>query len=99
MEEDKKIRKPRGVARLIPGKCIACGALCQSTCPEDTIEMNDRGEPIINVEKCIGCRRCVRVCPAQALEMYYTPDEEKILAQIAASAKGKEQKEASVEEI
>ncbi|MFZ2410397.1 MAG: FAD-binding protein [Candidatus Methanoperedens sp.] len=98
MEEEKKIRKPRGVSRLTPGKCIACGARCQSTCPEDAIEMNDRGEPIINVEKCIGCRRCVKVCPADALEMYYTPDGEKILAQIAVDALGKEQKEVSIEE-
>ncbi len=98
MEEEKKIRKPRGVARLIPGKCIACGARCQSTCPGDAIEMNDKGEPVINIEKCIGCRRCVKVCPAGALEMYYTPDEEKILAQIAADALGKEQTEESFEE-
>lgn len=98
MEEEKKLRKPRGTARLIPGKCIACGARCQNACPEDAIEMNDKGEPLINIEKCIGCRRCVKVCPAEALEMYYTPDEEKILAQIVASAKGNEQKEVSVEE-
>src|SRR5660397_286514 len=88
MEEEKKIRKPRGIAKLIPGKCIACGARCQSSCPEDAIEMNDKGEPIINIEKCIGCRKCVKVCPAEALEMFYTPEEQKILAQIAASAKG-----------
>lgn len=98
MEEEKKIKKPRGAARLIPGKCIACGTRCQSDCPEDAIEMNDRGEPIINLEKCTGCRRCIEVCPAGALEMYYTPEEQKILAQIAASAKGKEPEEVSIEE-
>jgi electron transfer flavoprotein alpha subunit len=99
MEEEKKLKKPRGVAQLIPGKCIACGARCQVTCPKDAIEMNDKGEPIINVGKCIGCRRCVRICPADALEMYYTPEEKKILAEIAAGAKGAEAaKEVSVEE-
>lgn len=98
MEEEKKIRKPRGVAKLIPGKCIACGARCQSACPEDAIEMNDKGEPVINLEKCIGCRRCVKVCPAEALEMYYTPEEQKILDQIASSSKGKEPQEAIIEE-
>ncbi len=98
MEEEKKIKKPRGVARLIPGKCIACGARCQSSCPEDAIEMNDRGEPIINLEKCIGCRKCIKVCPSEALEIHYTPEEQKILDQIAASGKGKEQKEVHAEE-
>jgi electron transfer flavoprotein alpha subunit len=99
MEEEKKIKKPRGVAQLIPGKCIACGARCQATCPKDAIEMNDKGEPIINVDKCIGCRRCVRICPADALEMYYTPEEKKVLAEIAAQAKGAEAaQEVSIEE-
>ncbi len=98
MEDEKKIRKPRGLARLIPGKCIACGARCQSACPEDAIEMNDKGEPVINMEKCIGCRRCFKVCPAEALEMYYTPDEQKVLAQIAASSKGIEPEKTRIEE-
>jgi electron transfer flavoprotein alpha subunit len=84
MEDEKREKKPRGVARLIPGKCIACGALCQSSCPKDAIEIDDNGEPIINVENCIGCRKCLKVCPADALEMYYTPEEQKILAEIAA---------------
>jgi electron transfer flavoprotein alpha subunit len=98
MEEEKKIKKPRGVARLIPGKCIACGAPCQSTCPKDAIEMNEKGEPIIDLEKCIGCRRCVKVCPVDAIEMYYTPEEEKILAEIAARAKGTAPEEVSISE-
>ncbi|HEX7576387.1 MAG TPA: electron transfer flavoprotein subunit alpha [Candidatus Methanoperedens sp.] len=86
MDEEKKIKKPRGVAHLIPGKCISCGARCQNECPEDAIEMNEKGEPIINTAKCIGCRRCVKICPAQALEMYVTPEELKILAGMAATA-------------
>ncbi len=89
MEEKKKVKKPRGVARLIPGKCIACGARCQSDCPEDAIEINDKGEPVINIEKCIGCRRCLKVCPAEALEIYFTPEEQKILAEIESLEKGK----------
>ncbi len=89
MAEKKKIKRPRGVARLISGKCIACGARCQSSCPEDAIEMNDKGEPIIDLEKCIGCRKCLKVCPTDAIEIYYTPEELKILAEIEARAKAK----------
>ena len=87
MAEEKKVKKPRGVARLLPDKCIACGARCQMSCPKDAIEMNDQGEPVIILEKCIGCRKCLKVCPVDALEIYYTPEEEKILAEIAARAK------------
>jgi electron transfer flavoprotein alpha subunit len=98
MEEEISIKKPRGVAQLIPGKCIACGARCQASCPKDAIEMNDKGEPIINVDKCIGCRRCVKVCPADAIEMYYTPEEKKALAEIASRAKRVVVQEVSIEE-
>ena len=84
MEEKKKIKKPRGIAQLIAGKCIACGARCQSACPKEAIEMDDNGEPIIIVENCIGCRKCIKVCPADAIEIYYTPEELEILAEIEA---------------
>ena len=98
MADGKELKKPRGVAHLIPGKCIACGARCQATCPKDAIEMNEKGEPIINVEKCIGCRKCVKICPADALEMYYTPEEKEILAEIAAREKATGAKEISLDE-
>jgi electron transfer flavoprotein alpha subunit len=88
MSETKpKIKKPRGVATLIEGKCIACGARCQSSCPVNCIEMTDSGEPIIETAKCIGCLKCVKICPAAALEMYFTPEEQKILAELAELAK------------
>jgi len=95
----KKKKKPRGKARLIAGKCIACGARCEMSCPADAIEMNDQGEPIISIEKCIGCRKCVKVCPAEALEMFLTPEEEKLLAEIEAGGTGEvEEEEAGDEE-
>jgi electron transfer flavoprotein alpha subunit len=98
MEEEKKIKRPRGVARLIPGKCIACGARCEASCNKDAIEMNAKGEPVINTAKCIGCRKCVKVCPSEAIEMYFTPEEQKILAEIAAKEKKTGVKEVSAEE-
>ncbi len=84
----KTIKKPRGRARLLEGKCIACGARCESSCPISIIAMNDAGEPVIASEKCIGCVKCVKVCPAQALEMFFTPEERKILDELAKTAGG-----------
>ena len=84
MTEPIKLKKPRGVAVVIEGKCIACGARCQSACPVNCVEMTDSGEPIILVEKCIGCLKCVKICPAAALEMAFTPEELKILQEIAS---------------
>ena len=82
MKNKKPTKRPRGRVHLIEGKCIACGARCQMVCPADAIEMNEKGEPIIDIEKCTVCMKCVKECPADALERYFTPEEEKILAQL-----------------
>jgi len=87
-EVTKKIKKPRGVARLIDGKCIACGARCQSSCPVNCIDMTDSGEPVVEVAKCIGCLKCIKVCPAQALEIFFTPEEQQILDELARQSGG-----------
>jgi electron transfer flavoprotein alpha subunit len=81
-----KPKNPRGLARLLDGKCIACGARCQSVCPVNCVDMTDSGEPVIDGAKCIGCQKCVKICPATALEMYFTPEELQILAELAASS-------------
>jgi electron transfer flavoprotein alpha subunit len=83
-ETKPKLKKPRGKVRLIPGKCIACGARCQSICPVNGIEMNAQGEPEIVLAKCIGCVKCIKACPGKALEIFYTPEELEILAALAA---------------
>ncbi|HEY6838993.1 MAG TPA: FAD-binding protein [Geobacteraceae bacterium] len=82
MTEPKKLKKPRGKVRLVAGKCIACGARCQSVCPVNGIDMSDAGEPQVLLEKCIGCVKCVKACPGSALEIFYTPEELAILAQL-----------------
>ena len=87
MAEPQKLKRPRGEARLIPGRCIACGARCESECPKDAITMNEKGEPVIDLENCTRCRRCIKVCPADAIEIYFTPEEQKILDEIAAQKK------------
>jgi electron transfer flavoprotein alpha subunit len=46
--------------------------------------MNEKGEPVIDLELCTRCQRCIKVCPAQAIEIYYTPEEQKILDELAA---------------
>jgi electron transfer flavoprotein alpha subunit len=97
MAEPEKLKRPRGEARLIPGKCIACGARCEAECPKDAIVMNDKGEPIIDLEKCTRCRRCIKVCPADAIEIYYTPEEQAILDKMAAQKKAGAKPEAGEE--
>ncbi len=97
-EPKKPVKKPRGKACLLEGKCIACGARCQSACPVDAIEMNDAGEPIISLEKCIGCVKCVKVCPVQAIEMFFTPEEQKILDELMKEGAPHAEEEGEAEE-
>ncbi len=85
-EAKKPPKKPRGRAALIEGRCIACGARCQSVCPVNCVEMNDAGEPIIDQPKCIGCVKCVKICPSQAIEMVFTPEEQLILDELAKNS-------------
>ena len=96
-EEKKPPKKPRGKACLLEGKCIACGARCQSACPVDAIEMNEAGEPIIDAEKCIGCVKCVKVCPVQAIEMFFTPEEQRILDELMKQGTAPPEEEADEE--
>jgi electron transfer flavoprotein alpha subunit len=60
--------------------------------------MNEQEEPIISEEKCIGCRKCVKICPAEALEMFLTPEEEKLLAELAAGGGEEVEEEEAGEE-
>jgi electron transfer flavoprotein alpha subunit len=81
--EPTKPKKPRGKVRLVPGKCAACGARCESSCPVDAITVNAAGEPVIKLDQCIGCLKCARICPAHALEIFFTAEEQKILDELA----------------
>lgn len=90
-ETKKPLKKPRGRAALLEGRCIACGARCQSVCPVNCVDMNDAGEPIIDQPNCIGCLKCVKICPAEAIIMVFTPEEEKILAELAGESEAPEE--------
>ncbi|CAG37780.1 FAD-binding protein [Desulfotalea psychrophila] len=80
----KKVKRPRGKAQLLEGKCISCGGRCESSCPVACITMSDAGEPQINTAKCIGCKKCVKACPGEALEIFFTPEELAILKELGA---------------
>ncbi len=101
-QKRKKPKRPLGFARLIEGKCIACGARCQSTCKVEAVEMTDAGEPLFDLDACTGCRRCLRICPSDAIEIFYTPEQLAIIEELdkqkAAAAKPEPEPEPEAEE-
>ena len=51
--------------KILPDKCIACGA-CQGACPVEAITPAEDGKMVIDTEKCISCGTCQAVCPVGA---------------------------------
>jgi electron transfer flavoprotein alpha subunit len=99
MPEEKKVKKPLGVARPVEGKCIACGSRCLTVCPKHAVGITDQGVPLVDIARCTGCRRCIKICPAEALEIYYTPEQLKLLEEIAALGQKVDLQETDEEEV
>jgi electron transfer flavoprotein alpha subunit len=87
--KERKPKQPRGKARLIQGKCIACGR-CEPECPVEAISYDAAGQPIIDLERCIGCRKCVKICPVTALEMFFTEEELAVIEELRKKGEWKE---------
>jgi len=66
------------------------------SCPVDAVEMNEKEEPEFLDNKCIGCKKCVKICPAEAIEIFFTSEEEALLKEL--EAEGGASEEAEVEE-
>ena len=69
-EENNKIRVTR-----FTGLCKSCGE-CVMKCPVNAISWDTKklgmlGEPaiMIDLDKCIGCETCERVCPDSAIKI------------------------------
>ena len=98
----RKIEKSRNRGAWpgsIEGKCIACGARCQTVCPKHAVDMTDQGEPLVDMTRCTGCRKCVKICPAAGLEIYYTPEQLKLLEELAAQGQRIDSQEADEEQV
>jgi electron transfer flavoprotein alpha subunit len=70
-----------------------------TVCPKHAIGITDEGVPLIDITKCTGCRRCVKICPAEAIEIYYTPEQMRILEELAAGGQKTEFQESDEEEV
>ncbi len=54
--------------RIDLGKCTRCN-FCWKFCPDDAIEFDPVGFPVIRADYCKGCGICAAECPPKAIEM------------------------------
>lgn len=65
LPDEKHLRK--GVAIIECIQEIPCNP-CVDACPFNAISMEDiNALPYINYEKCVGCGKCIEVCPGLAI--------------------------------
>lgn len=49
---------------FLPTMCQVCAnPACVSVCPASATYKNEEGVIVIDREKCIGCKRCIKACP------------------------------------
>ncbi|MBN2655350.1 MAG: Fe-S cluster domain-containing protein [Nitrospirae bacterium] len=48
--------------------CLGYGT-CVRVCPFDALHMGDNGLPVVDIQKCTGCRKCEEACPKNVIEV------------------------------
>jgi electron transport complex protein RnfB len=48
--------------------CLGFGT-CQRVCPFDAISMSEQGLPVVDIEKCRACGKCVEACPKKLFSL------------------------------
>lgn len=48
--------------------CLGYGT-CVRACPFDAMHMGDNGLPVVDIQKCTGCRKCEAACPKNVIEV------------------------------
>ena len=74
---EKQLKK--GVAVIECIQNIPCDP-CVAICPVNAISMKDINDiPLVDFEKCTGCKRCVGICPGLAIFVVKLIDEKALI--------------------
>ncbi len=69
VKDCKEAVEKYGVNLVCQIGCLGLGS-CVQACPQEAIQIGERGLPVIDEENCIGCGKCVRACPQGVLELF-----------------------------
>ena len=72
--------------RVAKRDCTGCG-ICPASCAHDAIAITD-GKASIDPEKCVGCSRCITVCPVKAINIQWNEAADQTMRKMAEYAKG-----------
>ncbi|MDX9715235.1 MAG: Fe-S cluster domain-containing protein [Dissulfurispiraceae bacterium] len=65
--------------------CLGYGT-CVRVCPFDAMHMGENGLPIVDIQKCTGCRKCEAACPKNVIEVL--PASKMVLAACHSKDRG-----------
>ena len=65
--------------------CLGYGD-CTRVCPVDAIIINDKGIAVIDEDKCISCKKCVKACPKYIIKMM--PKDQTVTVMCSSKDKG-----------
>ncbi|MDD2850689.1 MAG: DUF362 domain-containing protein [Desulfuromonadaceae bacterium] len=65
--------------------CTGCG-VCPRSCAHDAISFID-GTAFIDPQKCVGCSRCITVCPVKAINIQWNAAADTVMRKMAEYAK------------
>jgi uncharacterized Fe-S center protein len=66
--------------------CIGCG-ICPRSCAHGAIVITG-GKAFIDPQKCVGCSRCITVCPVKAINIQWSNAADLVMRKMAEYAKG-----------
>ena len=75
------------VAPVVAAKlCTGCGA-CPRSCAHDAIVISDKVARI-DAAKCVGCSRCISICPVKAINVQWNEAADLVMRKMAEYARG-----------
>jgi ferredoxin len=70
----KKVVRPEGVSVIVSDECQLCGDCAEpEVCSVRAIHLGPE-KSIIDLDLCVGCGKCIGVCPDQAISFVFDPE-------------------------